>query len=257
MRIIDSSWQGTDADITPELAEMTSALVENASAVRETSGINEHGQTDSAVVLKAYTDPLGADRWAVVLYDANGTEVRDTLDRTEAEADYEEQVRGLASCAAPGDSPWWTESDVAGLALTPYTYTVECRADGEWSARVRDAEGVLGRTTFLRDQNHAPTVLEEAAGQLLAEYAVEQESVNWQRVLSRAAGDYSGVLDPAAQAVRVTVSGITDAGETTYTPMVELAPTPVPTAEQIAAYQEQTRRMAEDDERAAADAYAY
>ncbi|MGW3308288.1 hypothetical protein ACWDG9_17070 [Streptomyces sp. NPDC001073] len=238
MRVIDSSWESADPDVTLELADTVRAVVERAHADRETYTEDE-GQRAHEVTLKPYADSRRESRWAVVLSDPSGYSIRDSADRDEAEAAYEQEVRGLAGCAE--FEPWWQVSDVMGIALSAYSWEVEYQdADGMWSHAGRyggQGESRLSGRAALGAHTFAAFTLQEAVSEMISAVVGDQENDNATIMLASAAGDPSVTAALSeSYAVRVSVAGTGTDGTCEFVEERTLPRPAAPTADEIAAY---------------------
>lgn len=124
-RVIDSSWVGTDitdhgyADETIEAIERGRA---QRAPLRDPLRHDEDGQVSALSYVIGYTDPrTGEERWAQVHADDSGREYADHATAKEAEASFEENVRGLqpritgAFDEEGNPERWWERSNVDGI----------------------------------------------------------------------------------------------------------------------------------------------
>ncbi|GHI98165.1 hypothetical protein TPA0906_00310 [Streptomyces olivaceus] len=87
----------TSADVSEEYAEQVERLIAVQPAQRETTQVNQWGQTDYHVRLHTYEAPgSGETMWAVDYSDPAIRELEETGSREEADARYEELVRDSA-----------------------------------------------------------------------------------------------------------------------------------------------------------------
>ena len=239
MRIISSTWQAsavTSGQLDSDDADTIRNLVEQASILRATEADNQYGQPDHAVSLRFYTPPGQAGRWAVLQQDPDGTELTDTDDEQEAVQHYVNEVRAIADSAGAVDAPPWYRSDVDGIDLAEYTYTVAFRdLDGQWAEEPEQA-AVLGRATTddLLPWGGESVNLAGAANALLTAAEERQNHDNLSAAIQLAAGV---VLHQAIQrsAVRLTVAGTAATGAFESSQEREL-PAQTPSPEQVAAF---------------------
>ncbi|MET8855544.1 hypothetical protein [Streptomyces sp. NPDC004579] len=124
LRVIRSSIQGIDIDpdLADEYEEAIETAIKNRAVIRETNSLDELGQKTYRIALLPYTDPTGANRWAILDDGATESDWQDTDDLDEAIAAYEEWVRGATAGAMPTyddegyEKLLWDESDVKGIA---------------------------------------------------------------------------------------------------------------------------------------------
>ncbi|WP_326683076.1 hypothetical protein [Streptomyces sp. NBC_01237] len=120
LRVIRSTLQGLD--ITEDREGEFADAAEAGGLVRETYAKNEHGQKGIRVEVRAYSDPDGQHRFAVLYSNPAGVDwQQDTEDYDEARALYEETVRNEAQGAAPEsdedgrETPLFDHTDVPGI----------------------------------------------------------------------------------------------------------------------------------------------
>ncbi|MEW1551343.1 hypothetical protein [Streptomyces tsukubensis] len=250
MRVLESTFEPVTDELDEETREALAVLAIDGYAERTTSCTDSDGQQDIEVTLRGFTAPDGQDRWAVVSSGADYRSVWDGADRAEAEARYEEEVRDLADCTSTGSAPWWTRSDVSGVAHAAFTVTVERLVDGEWHGGDESFDAHLGRAFEVYGLYAGPIdldTLDQASAEGTAAHLAEaQSSINDSLELADAAGyPMPGV---PASAVRVTLMGVTAEGPAEFT-----AEAPAPTAEPTAAQITAARRTGQsvDDELAA------
>ncbi|MFI6883913.1 hypothetical protein [Streptosporangium canum] len=254
MRIIESSWRATamqDGHLTPEHQEKILAAVNDGTTLRSSTAEDGHGNTDTSLTLVEYTSPLGVTRRAVAHTGPDGYEKVDFDDDTAAEAHYEAEVRALA---ATGPEPVWDDSDVDGVPLIPYAWTVLIRPPGEdWQvARTRKAR--LGDRIDDRIDS-TPATLEQAAAAHLAEAVSEQSGRNAYAALCEAVGAL--VTDVVSEAIRIEVTGDAGHGETTLTVQEDVA-LHVPTPQQVADFRQTLEQLhQEQEQRDLEEWYAY
>lgn len=129
-RIISSGWQRCGDIEDEEEAQALCDLIEDAAGgkvryswarARYTAGEVSAGDIAVEAYVTAYQDDTGATRWATYYCDPEGEEYLDFPTRADAEAAYEENVRGMQSCTADGldedglPDSWWDHTDVPGL----------------------------------------------------------------------------------------------------------------------------------------------
>ncbi|MEU9849331.1 hypothetical protein [Streptomyces sp. NPDC047985] len=119
LRVIRSTVQGLDID-----AELEDGFADAAQAgklLRETYSTNEHGQKDFSIAVRAYTDPEGQNRFAVLYSTPSAVDWQDTDDYVEARNLYEGMVRESENGAAGeidehgNEKPVFTATDVPGV----------------------------------------------------------------------------------------------------------------------------------------------
>ncbi|MFF1444168.1 hypothetical protein [Streptomyces sp. NPDC058295] len=144
LRVIRSTVQGVDIDTEQEEAfeEAIDAALKARAEVRETYSCDEIGQKAYQIALLPYTDPNGANRWAILDSGPAELDWQDTDDLDEAIAAYEEWVRAATAGAMPSytedgeEKPLWDESDVDGVSAEQ-EYDGDSRNE---AARMIDAE---------------------------------------------------------------------------------------------------------------------
>jgi len=125
-RIISSTWQGTDLDESvytgddnyAELLEETIQREARYGVHRESYTMGD-GRKEYRAYVAEYTDPAtGEKRYAACYEDPAGVEYIDYPTLSEAEAEYEQNVRGLQSCVEDqvdedgNPQHWFQECDV-------------------------------------------------------------------------------------------------------------------------------------------------
>ncbi len=124
-RIIASTWQGTDLDTTAytgddDYADLLESAIQAEShyAHRESYTMGD-GRKEYRAYVAEYTDPAtGEKRYAACYEDPAGTEYIDFPTLSEAEVEYEQNVRGLQSCVEDqvdedgNPQHWFQECDV-------------------------------------------------------------------------------------------------------------------------------------------------
>ncbi|MER5985753.1 hypothetical protein [Streptomyces sp. NPDC001787] len=114
LRVIKSTLQGLDIDEDRE--DEFAAAAEAGALLRETYAENEHGQKDCTIVVRAYTDPDGRHRFAVLYSNPGDVDWQDTEDYDTARAFYEETVRADPRTDEDGAmSPLFAATDVPGV----------------------------------------------------------------------------------------------------------------------------------------------
>jgi hypothetical protein len=122
-RIISSTWQGSDLDATiytgdgdyQDLLEETIQREGRYGTHRESFTMGD-GRKEYRAYVTDYTDPAtGEKRYAACYEEPAGTEYIDFPTLAEAEAEYEQNVRGLQSCVEgqvdeDGEPQCWFET---------------------------------------------------------------------------------------------------------------------------------------------------
>ncbi|MEU5163925.1 hypothetical protein AB0G74_30515 [Streptomyces sp. NPDC020875] len=255
MRVLESTYDSVTDELGDEEREVLAALAAAGDPERETCAVDEYGNRTADVVLRVFTVPGAGERWAVTDEGAEHRSVWEGDGREAAEALYEETVRALAGCSGPGDGPWWTVSDVDGVAHAAATLTVEYLTGGQWREdRTDTVEIHLGRSfagpgllTGWLDLN---ALTQEAADGIAAHLASAQSSVNDRVALADAAR--WPMPGTPADALRVTLEGVTAQGPVRFTAKAP-APTTEPTADRIAAYRSAMQRAADEETERAAE----
>jgi hypothetical protein len=107
------------ADVSEEYAEQVGKLLASLTSERETTQVNEWGQTDFFVRLYSYEAPgSGETMWAVDYSHPASREVEETTDHAEADARYEQVVHDSAKILGldrTGNIKRFTETDVEGV----------------------------------------------------------------------------------------------------------------------------------------------
>lgn len=124
MRVIYSTVQSANIDDEQEddFYEAVSEALGRSDQARETFTRDEIGQKAHQIALLPYTDPNGERRWAVTDSGPGELDWQDTDDLDEANAAYEEAVRGATRAAGTKyddegeEQPTWDETDVDGVS---------------------------------------------------------------------------------------------------------------------------------------------
>jgi hypothetical protein len=107
------------ADVSEEYADRVEQLLASLTPERETTQVNEWGQTDFYIRLYSYEAPgSGETMWAVDCSDPTSRELEETTDHAEADARYEEVVHDSAKILGldrDGNIKRFTETDVEGV----------------------------------------------------------------------------------------------------------------------------------------------
>ncbi|WP_331731845.1 hypothetical protein OG298_45190 (plasmid) [Streptomyces sp. NBC_01005] len=120
LRVIRSTVHGLDIDT--EFEDDFADAVEAGELLRETYNENKHGQKDFSIEVRAYTDPEGQNRFAVLYTNPADVDWQDTDSYPEARNLYEESVRetekgaGLEVDENGNEKPAFTATDVPGAA---------------------------------------------------------------------------------------------------------------------------------------------
>ncbi|MGW1848783.1 hypothetical protein [Streptomyces sp. NPDC001966] len=119
MRVIRSTVQGID--IGTDLEDEFSTAAEAGTLLRETYSKGKDGRKDFSVEVRAYTDPEGQNRFAVLYTTPADVDWQDTDSYPEARTAYEETVRETAEGADievdedGNEKPPFTATDVPGV----------------------------------------------------------------------------------------------------------------------------------------------
>ncbi|MFF9070479.1 hypothetical protein ACF09E_34555 [Streptomyces sp. NPDC014891] len=245
MRVLVSTYEPVTPDLDEEEREALAALARAGAAIRTSYALNHYGQDGVRITLRQYCTPEGEERWAVVYEGPESTEVTDSVGRAEADAAYEDEVRGMVEYG--GDAPAWTESDVPGVPNAAYRVVVERQIEGAWDRE--EVASHLGQT--LRVGAHEVdgdevTDLTKAAGVIARTLAAAQRGDNYDALLSEAVGEPT--LTDVVGVFRVTVTGVGEDGEATFTAS-HAVPEERPTAQQIEDYRRRLTQIEEDRER--------
>ncbi|WP_329431070.1 hypothetical protein OG339_48775 (plasmid) [Streptosporangium sp. NBC_01495] len=253
MRVIESSWQVTAAErghLTPEHQQKILEALDDGATLRSSSADDADGNESMNITLKEYTSPLGITRRAVVHIDPNGCETVDFDDDGDAEAHYEAQVRAAAECST---EPVWDASDVEGVPLAPYTWTLSTRVPGDGWEVMQTGEARLGDELDDRYPS-TPTTLEDAAEAHLAQAAARYTAQNVEISLYEALGMRAQYA--VCEAVRIEVSGDAGHGEFTITVQQDV-PVHVPTPQEIADFRRLLEEVDQAMERDQEERYEY
>ncbi|MFJ2279272.1 hypothetical protein ACIOEZ_34550 [Streptomyces sp. NPDC087866] len=119
LRVIRSTIQTLDIDI--DLEDDYSTAAQSGTLLHETYSEDAHGQKDLSIEVRAYTDPEGKNRFAILYTGLTDIDWQDTNDYPEARASYEQIVREEEQGAAVdidddgNEKPLFTATDVPGV----------------------------------------------------------------------------------------------------------------------------------------------
>lgn len=124
LRVIRSTIQGTDinTDLEEQYEDAINNALKNRAEVRETYSLDQLSQKEARIALLPYTDPQGANRWAILDESPAEIDWQDTDNLDEAIATYEEWVRATTDGTMPkhddegNELPIWDSTDVNGVS---------------------------------------------------------------------------------------------------------------------------------------------
>ncbi|MEU9754370.1 hypothetical protein AB0D90_14690 [Streptomyces althioticus] len=191
-------------DVDADYADQVAAILDRQrhSCERESTIVNEDGETTLSVTLHTYESPdTGRTMWAVDYYDPASRELEETADEAEANARYEELVRAAAANfdydrhgyqtrytttdvdGVPGPLPYLPDvetEDVAGLIDAPGSPALYLTLEGddgdEPVVKVgQEHEVPFGQRLLTRSETLAELSLSDEQGRITSEAAVASD----------------------------------------------------------------------------------